>query len=245
MAEKEKTKTRLDLRRLPSHVAIIMDGNGRWAQERGLPRSEGHRAGMEALRGVVEASLEIKLPVLTVYAFSTENWKRPPEEVAVLMNLLGEYLSRELAALHEQGVRVRVLGEWGFLPPQTRAEIERAIRLTADNQGLIFNVALNYGGRAEIVSAAREIAVRAVAGEIKPGEINEELFARFLFTAGLPEPDLLIRTAGEMRLSNFLLWQLAYTEFWFTSLYWPDFKKEKFLAALLAYQERKRRFGGI
>ncbi|MDR9757559.1 MAG: isoprenyl transferase [Thermacetogeniaceae bacterium] len=236
---------KLDKSRLPYHVAVIMDGNGRWAQERNLPRAVGHRTGMESLRTVVKLCSQLGIKILTVYAFSTENWKRPQEEVSVLMGLLYEYIKKELDELNREEVQIRVIGRLNELPARAQQEIKRAEELTAKNNKLIFNIALNYGGRAEIVDAARRVASLAVEGKIEPEEITEELVQLYLYTGEMPDPDLLIRPAGEKRISNFLLWQIAYTEFYFTDVYWPDFGEEDFLKALDAYQNRKRRFGGL
>ncbi|MGB4505159.1 MAG: isoprenyl transferase [Syntrophaceticus sp.] len=230
---------------LPCHVAIIMDGNGRWAQEKGLPRAMGHRAGMESLRAAVELCLELGIKILTVFAFSTENWKRPQEEVNILMGLLYEYIQKELDELHKEQVQIRAIGRLSELPIPAQREIKRAQELTSNNKKLILNIALNYGGRTEIVDATRRIAQLAVEGQIHPEEITEELFQKYLYTSDLPDPDLLIRPAGELRISNYLLWQIAYTEFYSTRVYWPDFRKEEFLKALLSYQNRQRRFGGL
>lgn len=231
--------------KMPRHLAIIMDGNGRWAQERGLPRAAGHRAGVESLRGVVRACRRWGIPILTIYAFSTENWKRPQEEVNALMRLLTEYLRREIDELHREGVRVRAIGRWRELPQHERDEIERAMQITAGNQNLMLNVALNYGGRSELVDAVRQIAAQVEQGTVRPEQIDERLLADHLYTAGLPDPDLLIRTGGEVRLSNFLLWQLAYAELWVTPVYWPDFSPQHLEQALFDYQSRQRRFGGL
>lgn len=230
---------------LPRHVAVIMDGNGRWAYSRGLPRTAGHRAGMSALKEIVNVCGEIGIQVLTVYAFSTENWKRPVEEVDFLMQLLVEYIGRELEELHRQGVRVKVLGEIAELPEPVQREIYQAVEKTAENQGLTLNVAVNYGGRREILKAIREISQRVKEGSLKPEDITEDLVDESLYTRGMPDPDLVIRPSGEMRLSNFLLWQVAYAEFWFNSILWPDFRREHFLQAIVEYQQRHRRFGGL
>ncbi|HHW08033.1 MAG TPA: isoprenyl transferase [Clostridia bacterium] len=230
---------------LPKHIAIIMDGNGRWAQRRNMPRAMGHRQGVESLRGIVEACLELGIEILTVYAFSTENWKRPKEEVDILMNLLVEYLQKEMNNLDRQGVRICPIGEISKLPAAAIRELEKAQAKTKTNDRLILNIALNYGGRAEIVQAVKGIARLLQEGTIKPEEITEELISRHLTTRGLPDPDLLIRPSGEYRISNFLLWQIAYTEFWFTDALWPDFTKEHLLEAIRAYQKRERRFGGL
>lgn len=235
----------LDFNRMPQHVAIIMDGNGRWARKRLRPRSFGHRAGMEALKRTVEACAELGIHILTVYAFSTENWKRPAEEVGALMNLLLEYLSRELDNLHKRNVCIRVMGFVHQLDPAVQRELQRAVELTAANDGLILNVALNYGARAELVNAAKRLAERVKSGDIDVDDITEEMVSSHLCTSHLPDPDLLIRTGGEMRLSNFLLWQAAYTELWFTETLWPDFTKDDLIQAVIDYQRRDRRFGSI
>ena len=231
----------IDLSRLPAHIAVIMDGNGRWAAERNLPRVEGHRAGIESVRSSVELSARLGVEVLTLYAFSVENWKRPPAEVSVLMGLLKRYLRLELATLLENNIRFRVIGSQRELDADVRSELDHAQDQTASNTGMVFNIALNYGGRAEIVSAAR----RALETGVDPSELDEARFAGLLYTAGQPEPDLLIRTSGEMRISNFLLWQIAYAEIWVTETYWPDFRARHLLEAVLAYQKRDRRYGGI
>ncbi|MES1254524.1 MAG: isoprenyl transferase [Acidobacteriota bacterium] len=226
---------------LPAHIAIIMDGNGRWAARRHLPRVEGHRAGIASVRDVVETSARLGIQVLTLYAFSIENWKRPRAEVNTLMMLLKRYLRLELATLLKNDIRFRVIGRVDDLPPDVREELDAGVRKTAGNGGMIFNIALNYGGRAEIVDAAR----RALASGIAPEDLDERRFGEFLYTAGQPDPDLLIRTSGEMRVSNFLLWQIAYAEIWVTETLWPDFRRHDLLDAVLAYQKRDRRYGGI
>jgi len=231
----------IDLSRLPAHIAVIMDGNGRWAAERNLPRVEGHRAGIESVRSSVELSARLGVEVLTLYAFSVENWKRPPAEVTVLMGLLKRYLRLELATLLENNIRFRVIGSQRELDVDVRSELDHAQDQTASNTGMVFNIALNYGGRAEIVSAAK----RALETGVEPSELDEARFAGLLYTAGQPDPDLLIRTSGEMRVSNFLLWQIAYAEIWVTETYWPDFRAHHLLEAVLAYQKRDRRYGGI
>ncbi|MDN5346679.1 MAG: undecaprenyl diphosphate synthase [Clostridia bacterium] len=235
----------LDKGRLPRHVAIIMDGNGRWAQKRGLPRIFGHRAGVESLREIVKACIELGIPILTVYAFSTENWKRPQSEVEGLMELLVEYLQKEIGELKAEGVQVRAIGRLQDLPAAARSELAKAVTLTASNQRLILNLALNYGGRAELVDAFKGLALEVQAGRLDITQIDENTISGFLYTSGLPDPDLLIRPAGEMRLSNFLLWQMAYTELWVTDVLWPDFRREHLIAALKDYQGRERRFGGL
>ncbi len=235
----------IDRQKLPRHVAIIMDGNGRWAKRRGLPRGVGHRAGVESLREAVKACVEIGIEVLTVYAFSTENWKRPVEEVNILMDLLVEYLRKELDELHREGVQVRAIGKTEDLPELPRQELVRAQELTKNNRRLILNVALNYGGRLEITEAARRIARQVLAGRLQIEEINEQVISDNLYTAGLPDPDLLIRPSGEMRVSNYLLWQLAYAEFVMTEVLWPDFRRRHLYEAIIAFQQRDRRYGGL
>ena len=229
----------------PVHVAIIMDGNGRWARSRGLPRSEGHRRGTEALRRTVTGAVELGLDYLTVFAFSTENWKRPAGEVDGLMGLLRRYLQSEIAEFHKNGVCLRVIGERGQLPGDVVLLIEDAESLTASNKGRTLVVALNYSGRQEFVVAARRLARAAVDGQLGPDRIDEDQVSEALFTAGIPDPDLIIRTSGERRLSNFLLWQSAYSEFVFLDKYWPDFGKEDLEAAILEYQGRRRRYGAV
>lgn len=242
--EKE-LKEKLDFSRLPGHIAIIMDGNGRWAVKRGLPRFAGHRAGVKSLKSIVELCVEIKIKVLTVYAFSTENWKRPQEEIDVLMNLLVEYINKEIEELHRNGVRVSTIGRIEDLPESARKAIEMAKKKTLNNTGLILNIALNYGGRMELVRAVKEIVKNIAENKLIPELIDEKTITRHLYTAGLPDPDLLVRPSGDFRVSNFLLWQLAYTEFWLTSVMWPDFKKVDLLQALIDFQGRERRFGGL
>jgi undecaprenyl diphosphate synthase len=231
----------IDFSRLPSHLAVIMDGNGRWAAQRHLPRVEGHRAGIESVREVVEGSARLGIRVLTLYAFSVENWKRPVSEVSTLMTLLKRYLRLELNTLLRNNIRFRVIGRAEDLAPDVRSELAMGEEKTAGNAGMLFNIALNYGGRAEIVEAAK----RLLAAGVPADELDEERFAGFLYTAGQPDPDLLIRTSGEMRVSNFLLWQIAYSEIWVTDTLWPDFRKRHLLEAILAYQKRDRRYGGI
>jgi len=237
----EALARQVDFARLPQHVAVIMDGNGRWAAQRHLPRVEGHRAGIDSVRDVVESSARLGIKVLTLYAFSLENWKRPITEVSTLMTLLKRYLRLELNTLLRNDIRFRVIGREEELAPDVRRELKMAEEQTARNAGMLFNIALNYGGRAEIVEAAR----RAIASGIKPEDLDEQHFSDFLYTAGQPDPDLLIRTSGEMRISNFLLWQIAYAEIWVTDTLWPDFRKRHLLEAILAYQKRDRRYGGI
>ena len=237
--------TELDPEKIPAHVAIIMDGNGRWAKARRLPRIMGHREGMKSVRAVVETARKIGIRVLTLYAFSKENWQRPKEEVSFLMRLLAEYLQKEVDELHEKDIQIRAIGELELLPQEVQGLLREAMEKTRKNQGLILNLALSYGGRAEIVQAARELARACLAGRLKPEEIDEKLFSSYLYTHDLPDPDLLIRTSGELRLSNFLLYQCAYTELYFTPVLWPDFREKEFLEALKDYQRRERRFGKI
>ena len=231
----------LDPERLPRHVAIIMDGNGRWARQRRLPRVAGHRAGLQSVRETVEVAARIGIETLTLYAFSQENWKRPRTEVGTLMALLREYLKKELNELVGNNIRLAVIGRLEDLDPAVRADVERALESTAANDGMVLSVALSYGGRAEIVDACKAIAREG----IEPDAIDAETFARHLYTAGHPDPDLLIRTSGEMRVSNFLLWQIAYTEIWVTETLWPDFRRRQFFEGLLEFQRRERRYGGL
>jgi len=231
---------------IPEHVALIMDGNGRWAKQRGLPRTLGHRAGVEALKEIVRYASEIGIKILTVYAFSTENWARPIEEVDYLINtLLVEYMKKEIDELNKNNVKVRILGNIDDLPVLTRKQIVEAVEITKNNTGLKFNIALNYGGRKEIIDAVKKITNMVLNGMIDEKEINEELFSRYLYTAGDKDPDLIIRTSGEMRISNFLIWQSAYSEFYFTKTLWPDFTKEDLDKAINEYAKRDRRFGGV
>ena len=230
-------------RPLPRHIAIIMDGNGRWARSRGLPRIAGHRQGGEAVRRTLKAAGELGIPYLTLFGFSSENWKRPATEIDDLMGLLHHYLSREIAELHKNGIRLRVIGDRRRFAPEIVALIEGAERLTQHNREINLTVALSYGGRAEIVGAVQAIASEAAAGTLSPSAIDEKCVARRLFTADLPDPDLLIRTSGEQRISNFLLWQCAYAEFVFTKTLWPDFAKADLAAAVDEYCGRERRYG--
>jgi undecaprenyl diphosphate synthase len=232
---------RIDFDRLPRHVAIIMDGNGRWAATRHLPRVEGHRAGIDAVRSTVETSARLGIPVLTLYAFSVENWKRPDSEISALMSLLKHYLRLELKTLLRNNIRFNVIGQPSRLDPDIREELARAAARTATNTGMLFNIALSYGGRAEIVDAAR----RLITDGISPDRLDEAEFEARLYTAGQPDPDLLIRTSGEMRVSNFLLWQIAYAEIWVTDALWPDFRTRHLLEAIADYQKRDRRYGAV
>ncbi len=230
---------------IPTHIAIIMDGNGRWAKRKGLPRTYGHKAGIDTIKNVVKWSDDFGIKILTLYAFSTENWHRPKSEVDFLMKLPVEFLEKELESLMKNNIKLNVLGEAKDLPEKTQSAVFHATKKTANNSGLILNLAFNYGSRAEIIRAVSLICEKAISGKIKVEDINEDLFENFLFTQGIPDPELLIRPSGEFRLSNFLLWQLAYSEFWFSKTMWPDFSKEEFVQALLDFQQRDRRFGGI
>ncbi len=233
----------IDKNKLPTHIAIIMDGNGRWAQLRGLPRIMGHRAGIKSVREVIKACREIGIKYLTLYAFSIENWKRPKKEVETLMRFLNEYIDKELKALKENGIRLNVIGRINGLPDYVRPRLKKAIEETKDCKSMILNVALNYSGRCEIVDAAKKFALSVKSGKHKIKELDEKLFAEFLYTKDQPDPDLLIRTSGEMRISNFLLWQISYSELYVTAKLWPDFSKRDLEEAILEYQKRDRRFG--
>nr|MBO2479281.1 isoprenyl transferase [Bacillota bacterium] len=230
---------------IPQHVAIIMDGNGRWAKKRGLPRVAGHRAGMERVKEITQACDEIGVRYLTLYAFSTENWKRPPEEVNFLMRLPEEFLRRELGELVKKNVRLQLLGDERDLPEHTRRAIQEGIDATRENTGLVLSFAVNYGGRAELLKAVSQMLQEVKAGTLDVTEVTEEDIQKRLYTACLPDPDLLIRTSGELRISNFLLWQIAYTELYFTNVCWPDFTREDLLEAIASYQRRVRRYGMV
>lgn len=232
-------------RHIPAHVAIIMDGNGRWAKKRNLPRIAGHHEGMKTVRKITRISSELGIKVLTLYAFSTENWKRPKLEIDFLMKLPGEFLSTYLPELIEQNVKVEMIGDFDVLPNHTKKAIQRAKEATANNDGMTLNFAMNYGSRLELVECVKEIAKLAVEGKIEQTNINESLIGEHLMTAHLPEPDLLIRTSGEVRLSNFMLWQLAYAEFSFTDVLWPDFDEQCMLSEVKEFQSRSRRFGSV
>ena len=234
----------LDLDAVPRHVAIIMDGNGRWASKRGLPRAAGHRAGVKAVREVLSAAIELGIEYLTVYSFSSENWSRPAEEVNTLMRLFVEVLERELDSLQKLGIKVRVIGQEDVVPSETMAAFRRTEDQTAENTKLTFVVALNYGGRTEITDAVKALTQDVIAGRLDPTSIDEDCIAERLYTKGMPDPDLVIRTSGEMRISNFLLWQIAYSELWVTAVLWPDFSRHDLLRALVDFQRRERRFGG-
>ena len=255
-SEEETIVQQIDFGRLPSHVAIIMDGNGRWAQSRRLPRVAGHRAGIDAVRDIVEASARLGLQVLTLYAFSKENWKRPRAEINTLMLLLKEYLKKELRTLQRNDIRFNVIGRMEELDASVQRELEKGMKATRDMEGMVFNIALSYSGRAEIVDACRRLLLDLIDREhgehAGPGalreaaeRIDERALAANLYTAEQPAPDLLIRTSGEMRISNFLLWQIAYAEIWVTDTLWPDFRKKELFRAILDFQKRDRRYGGV
>ena len=241
----ERVFQQLDLARLPRHIAVIMDGNGRWAKRRLLPRVAGHRAGVEAVRKTVETSARLGIEVLTLYAFSVENWKRPLLEVEALMTFLKEYLRKEVATLDQHRIRFQTIGRTGELDPSVQAELQRARDQTAANQGMVLNLALNYGGRTELVDAVRGLLATCLAEGKSPASITEAQIQAHLYTANLPDPDLLIRTSGELRISNFLLWQIAYAEIYVTETLWPDFDRKDLFTALVEYQKRDRRFGGL
>jgi len=230
---------------MPEHIAIIMDGNGRWAKRRGLPRIAGHHSGMKTIKKITVAADRLGIKYLTLYAFSTENWKRPKDEVDYLMKLPQQFLTMEIDELMENNVQVRVMGLIDHLPVHTRTAVEEAMQRTANNTGLVLNFALNYGGRLELIEAVKHIAESVSKDELSLEQINDDLFSTYLQSKGIPDPDLLIRTSGEVRLSNFMLWQLAYSEFYFTEVHWPEFSEEHFIAAIQEYQRRARRFGGV
>ncbi|TXK81943.1 isoprenyl transferase [Paenibacillus sp. N3.4] len=235
----------IDLDKVPAHIGIIMDGNGRWAKQRGLPRVAGHHSGMKNVKKITMAANDLGVKVLTMYAFSTENWKRPKDEVDFLMKLPQEFFPKEIEELIQNNVRIRMTGWKEGLPDYTLKAIEGAIERTKNNTGLILNFALNYGSRKEIMMGVQEMIRDVQAGKLQTEELDEAIFSSYMLTSELPDPDLLIRTSGELRLSNFLLWQLAYSELWFTEAYWPEFTETLFLEAIAEYQRRARRYGGI
>ena len=241
----EELKNSIDKDKLPLHVAIIMDGNGRWTKQRFMPRSAGHKEGMERVKEIVESASNIGVKYLSLYAFSTENWKRPKEEIDGLMKLLVYYLRVELNNLNKNNIKINTLGDISKLPVGPRREVEKAVELTKNNNKMVLNIALNYGGRNEILKGIKSILNDIEKGKINIEDLDESVFSDYLYTSGQPDPDLLIRPSGELRLSNFLLYQIAYTEFWFSNIYWPDFREEHFLKAIIDYQKRERRFGGI
>jgi undecaprenyl diphosphate synthase len=236
---------KLDYQKIPKHIAIIMDGNGRWAKERNLPRTMGHKAGVETIRPIVKECSRLGVRYLTLYAFSTENWKRPQDEVDAIMNLLVQYLEKEFGELNKNNVVINSIGETNKLPEQCRKELDKAYEKTKNNTGLTLNLALNYGGRDDLLHAFKGIVKDIHEGKINESEVDEQTIADHLFTAGMPDPDIIIRPSGELRLSNFLLWQCAYSELWFSDINWPDFKKEDLQKAILDFQMRDRRFGKV
>jgi undecaprenyl diphosphate synthase len=236
---------KLDYQKIPKHIAIIMDGNGRWAKERNLPRTMGHKAGVETIRPIVKECSRLGVEYLTLYAFSTENWKRPQDEVDAIMNLLVQYLTKEFEELNKNNVVINSIGEIKKLPEQCRKELNKAYEKTKNNTGLTLNLALNYGGRDELLHAFKDIMKDIQEGKIDESEVDEQTIADHLFTAGMPDPDIIIRPSGELRLSNFLLWQSAYSELWFSDIKWPDFKKEDLQKAIHDFQIRDRRFGKV
>ncbi|OGC75333.1 MAG: di-trans,poly-cis-decaprenylcistransferase [candidate division Zixibacteria bacterium RBG_16_40_9] len=245
LSEEELKENILHQGNIPRHIAIIMDGNGRWAQKRGLPRSAGHQAGVKTVKRIVQAAGEIKLAILTLFTFSTENWERPKAEVAAIMKLLYDATKKEMKELEEKNVKLITTGRIDQLSFQRRNILKKAIARTKNNTGLVLNLALNYSGRMEIIDAVKKLVQDVKHNKINPGQIDEDLFHDYLYTDGLPDPDLLIRTSGEMRLSNFLLWQSAYTELYVTEVLWPDFTEKDFYLAIWDYQNRERRFGKV
>jgi len=242
---KELLLSEVNMEKIPEHIAIIMDGNGRWAKQRHLPRLAGHKAGVESLREILKFSSDIGVKCLTVYAFSTENWKRPETEVTGLFKLLVLYLEKELNEIHGNNVKLKIIGDYNKLPLNVIEKINNALEKTKDNTGLTFNIALNYGSRDEIINAVKNMYTEIKNGNIKEEDINEKTISNMLYTYDIPDPDLIIRTSGELRLSNFLLWQSAYSELYFTDTFWPDFHKENLVEAIKEFQNRKRRYGGI
>lgn len=244
-SRKNKEQIVLDKENIPKHIAIIMDGNGRWAKQRNLPRTMGHKAGVETIRKVIKESNKLGIKYLTLYAFSTENWKRPNDEVSALMKLLVEYLKNELEELNKNQVVINILGDIDKLPSDAQREIRKAIVTTKDNIGISLNIAFNYGGRDEILRAVNLVLEEVKKGNINEDSISEDIFEKYLYTYNIPDPDLIIRPSGEQRISNFLLWQCAYSEFWYSNVCWPDFKEEHLHKATYDYQHRDRRYGGV
>lgn len=241
----ENTEINIDKNSIPKHIAIIMDGNGRWAKEKKLPRSMGHKAGVETIRRIIKESHVLNIKYLTLYAFSTENWKRPKDEVNALMRLLVEYLRNEIDELNRNGVVIKILGDISKLSNECENEIKSAINLTKNNTGVVVNIAFNYGGRDEIIRAVKAVSKDVQKGKLNSDEITDKIFESYLYTDGIPDPDLIIRPSGEKRISNFLLWQCAYSEFWYSNVNWPDFKEADLHKAIYDYQNRDRRFGGV
>jgi undecaprenyl diphosphate synthase len=244
-SRKNKEQIVLDKENIPKHIAIIMDGNGRWAKQRNLPRTMGHKAGVETIRKVIKEANKLGIKYLTLYAFSTENWKRPNDEVSALMKLLVEYLKNELEELNKNEVVINILGDIDKLPSDAQREIRKAIVTTKDNIGISLNIAFNYGGRDEILRAVNLVLEEVKKGNINEDSISEDIFEKYLYTYNIPDPDLIIRPSGEQRISNFLLWQCAYSEFWYSNVCWPDFKEEHLHKAIYDYQHRDRRYGGV
>ena len=243
--KENKEEIQLDFDNIPKHIAIIMDGNGRWAKQRKLPRSRGHKAGVETIRRILKEADRLGVKYITLYAFSTENWKRPKDEVDALMKLLVQYLTNEVEGLHQNGVILRILGDINALPGAVKEKICEAIDLTKNNKGIVLNVAFNYGGRNEIVRAIKNIVSDVESGNVNEENIDENLISNYLYTKDSPDPDLIIRPSGEQRISNFLLWQCAYSEFWYSNVNWPDFSESDLQKAIYDYQNRDRRFGGV
>ena len=243
--KKIEDKLVLDKENMPRHIAIIMDGNGRWAKQRKLPRTMGHKAGVETIRRVIKEAHVLGIKYLTLYAFSTENWKRPKDEVSALMKLLVEYLRSELQELNKNGVVIKILGDINKLPEDAQNEVNEAVELTKNNTGVVLNIAFNYGGRDEIVRAVKLVSNDVKSGKLNIEDIDEKDIEKYLYTDGIPDPDLIIRPSGEQRISNFLLWQCAYSEFWYSNVCWPDFKEEHLHEAIYDYQHRDRRYGGV
>ncbi|MGL5615705.1 MAG: isoprenyl transferase [Sarcina sp.] len=243
--ENQTEEIKLDMEKIPKHIAIIMDGNGRWAKERKLPRTMGHRAGMAAIKKVLRRANDLGVEYLTLYAFSTENWKRPADEVNALMKLLVEFLRKEINELHEENVKIKIIGDISKTPDYCQEEIAMAIDKTKNNTGIVLNVAFNYGGRDELMRAMRRAMEDYKEGKISLDEFNESSFENYLDTAGMPDPDVIIRPSGEQRISNYLLWQCAYSEFWYSNINWPDFDGDALEVAIFDYQNRDRRFGGV
>lgn len=243
--KENKEEIQLDFNNIPKHIAIIMDGNGRWAKQRKLPRSMGHKAGVETIRRILKEADRLGVKYMTLYAFSTENWKRPKDEVDALMKLLVQYLTNEVEGLHQNGVVLRILGDIDALPDVVKERIYEAIDLTKNNEGIVLNVAFNYGGRDEIVRAIKNIVSDVESGNVNEENIDQNLISNYLYTKDSPDPDLIIRPSGEQRISNFLLWQCAYSEFWYSNVNWPDFSESDLQKAIYDYQNRDRRFGGV
>ncbi|MBS5937777.1 isoprenyl transferase [Clostridium sp.] len=243
--KKKREELVLDKDNMPRHIAIIMDGNGRWAKQRKLPRTMGHKAGVETIRRVIKETHILGIKYLTLYAFSTENWKRPKDEVSALMRLLVEYLRSELQELNKNGVVIKILGDINMLPKDAQNEVKEAIELTKNNTGVVLNIAFNYGGRDEIIRAVKLVSNDVKSGKLNIEDIDEKALEKYLYTNGAPDPDLIIRPSGEQRISNFLLWQCAYSEFWYSNVCWPDFKEEHLHEAIYDYQHRDRRYGGV